>query len=162
VGYESRAEYLDFHVRGNFQPGEALLRLNRVLFPGVEFLELKEIPLPFPSIFDNISMTLYNIIFNERIVLPGEKMAQFGKADSFWITWARKKKDIDLKKFVESVTRVNEGILQIRMLSSPEGALRPEEALGYILGWTEEQKPRLSVNKIQVCFKESIPCPMKS
>jgi radical SAM-linked protein len=162
VGYESWAEYLDFHVGGNFQPGEALMRLNEVLFPGVEFLELKEIPLPFPSIFDNISMILYNIIFNERVVLPGEKMAQFGKADSFWIKWARKKKDIDLKKFVESVTRVNEGILQIRMLSSPEGALRPEEALGYILGWTEEQKPRLSVNKIQVCFKEPIPCPMKS
>jgi uncharacterized protein (DUF2344 family) len=40
VGYESWAEYLDFHVRGNFQPGGALLRLNEVLSPGVEFLEL--------------------------------------------------------------------------------------------------------------------------
>jgi hypothetical protein len=107
-------------------------------------------------------MVLYNITFIEPVYLPREKMAQFGEADSFWITWARKKKDIDLRKFVESVTRVNEGILQIRMLSSPEGALRPEEALGYILGWTEEQKPRLSVKKIQVCFKEPTPCPMKS
>jgi len=162
VGYESWAEYLDFHVGGNFQPGEALGRLNDVLFPGVEFLEMNEIPLPFPSIFDNISMILYNVTLHEPVGLPGEKIAQFGKADSFRVTWARKKKDIDLKKFVESVTRVSEEILQIRMLSSPEGALRPEEALGHILGWTEERKPGLSVKKIQVCFNEPIPCPMKS
>ncbi len=162
VGYESEAEYLDFHVWGKFQPGEALLRLNKVLFPGVEFLEFEEIPLPFPSIFDSISNILYNIVFHTAVDLPEEKIARFGKADSFWVAWSRKKKDIDLKKYIESVTQDSQGIIQIRMLASPEGTLRPEEALGYILGWTEEQKPGLSVKKNQVCFKEPIPCPMKS
>jgi radical SAM-linked protein len=153
VGYESWAEYLDFHVQGIFHPGKALLRLNEVLPKGVEFLEIEEIPLPFPSIFDNIINVLYNVVFLERVGLAGEKIVEFDKSDSFWITWSRKKKDIDVKKFVESVTQIDEGTIQMRMLSSPQGTLRPEEALGYILGWTEEQKPGLSVKKIQVGFK---------
>jgi radical SAM family uncharacterized protein/radical SAM-linked protein len=153
LGYESWAEYLDFQVWGEFQPGKALLRLNEVLPQGVEFLEIEEIPLPFPSIFDNIFMVLYDIVFLETVGVPGEKITQFEKANSFWITWSRKNKDVDLKKFVESVTRIDEGTIRMRMLSSPEGTMRPEEALGYILEWKAEQKPGLSVKKIQVCFK---------
>jgi radical SAM family uncharacterized protein/radical SAM-linked protein len=162
LGYESWAEYLDFQVRGQFQPEKALLRLNEGLLQGVEFLQMEEIPLPFSSIFDNIFMILYEIDFLDRVEDPGEKITQFGKADSFGITWSRKKKEIDLKKFVKSMTRISEGTIRIQLLSSPEGTLRPEEALGYILGWTEEQKPGLSVKKIQVFFKEPMPCPMKS
>lgn len=153
VGYESWAEYLDFHVLGKFQPGKALLRLNEVLPQGVEFLEIEEIPLSFPSIFDSIIHILYNIVFSEPVGVPAEKIAGFGKADSFWINWSRKKKDIDLKKFVESVTVVDQGTVQMRMLSSTQGTLRPEEALGYLLGWAEEQKREFSVKKIQVGFK---------
>jgi radical SAM-linked protein len=156
VGYESWAEYLDFHVWGKFQPEEALLRLNEVLPQGVEFLGIEEIPLSFPSIFDNLIKVLYNIISIEPVGFPAEKIAGFEKADSFWITWSRKNKDIDLKKFVESVTRIDQSSIQIRMLSSSQGTLRPEEALGYILGWTEEQKSGLSVKKIQVDFKNSV------
>lgn len=155
LGYESWAEYLDFHVLGKFQPGKALLRLNEVLPQGVEFLEIEEIPLSFPSIFDSIIHILYNIVFSEPVGVPAEKIAGFGKADSFWITWSRKKKDIDLKKFVESVTVVDQGTVQMRMLSSTQGTLRPEEALGYLLGWAEEQKPECSIKKIQVGFKNS-------
>lgn len=153
LGYESWAEYLDFQVRGEIQPGIALLRLNEILPKGVEFLAIEEIPLPFPSIFDNIIHTLYKVVFPETLGGLGEKIAGFEKAHSFWITWSRKKKDIDLKRFIESITRVDEDTIQIRMLSSPQGTLRPEEALGYILGWTEEQKSGLFVKKIQVGFK---------
>jgi radical SAM-linked protein len=155
VGYESWAEYLDFHVGGKFQPGKALMGLNEVLPQGVEFLEIEEIPLSFPSIFDSMIHILYNIVFPEPVDLPAEKITGFGKADSFWINWSRKKKDIDLKKFVESVTLVDERTVQIRMLSSTQGTLRPEEALGYLLGWAEEQKSGPSVKKIQVGFKNS-------
>jgi hypothetical protein len=98
---------------------------------------------------------LYNIVFPEPVDLPAEKITGFGKANSFWINWSRKKKDIDLKKFVESVTLVDERTVQIRMLSSTQGTLRPEEALGYLLGWAEEQKSGFSVKKIQVGFKNS-------
>jgi len=153
LGYESRAEYLDFQVSRAFQPGKALLRLNEALPQGIEFLEMKEIPLPFPSIFDNIFKVLYDIVFVDPAALRGGDVTQFGKVDSFGVAWSRKKKDVDLKKFVESVTRVDERTIRIQMLSSPEGTMRPEEALGYILGWKGEQKPGLSVNKIQVCFK---------
>ena len=153
LGYESWAEYLDFQVGGDFQPGKALMRLNEVLPQGVEFLEIEEIPLPFPSIFDNIFMVLYDIVFFETVGVQREKFTQFGKADSFWITWVRKKKDVDLKKFVESVNQFDEGSIRIGIRLSSEGTMRPEEALGYILGWKGEQKPRLSVKKIQVCFK---------
>jgi hypothetical protein len=138
------------------------LRLNEALFPGVEFLALEEIPLPFPSIFDNISSILYGLSFPDGLNTDADRLAQFGKADAFRVSWARKKKDIDLKKVVESLTQVDSVTIQIRMIPSPEGALRPEEALGYILGWAEGQKPRFAVKKIQVCFKDPQPCPTRS
>ncbi|NWF55660.1 MAG: TIGR03960 family B12-binding radical SAM protein [Syntrophaceae bacterium] len=162
VGYESWAEYLDFQVWGDFLPEKALLRLNEALFPGVEFLALEEIPLPFPSIFDNISSILYGLSFPGGLNTDADRLAQFGKADAFRVSWARKKKDIDLKKVVESLTQVDSVTIQIRMIPSPEGALRPEEALGYIIGWAEGQKPRFAVKKIQVCFKDPQPCPTRS
>jgi hypothetical protein len=43
-----------------------------------------------------------------------------------------------------------------------EGVMRPEEALGFIFGWAEGQKPFPSIQKVQVQFKESEPCPVKS
>jgi radical SAM-linked protein len=162
VGTESWAEYLDFHVQGKFWPEEGLVRLNQVLFPGVEILAIQEIPLKSPSIFDNIITILYNISLNEPSALREEKISRFEKAEAFPVLWTRKNKNIDLKKYLLSVNLVEEHSLRLHLRFGPEGNLRPEEALGFIMGWTEQEKPALPIQKIQVFFKDSEPCPAKS
>jgi radical SAM family uncharacterized protein/radical SAM-linked protein len=162
VGTESWAEYLDFQVQEKFRPEEGLGRLNQVLFPGVEILAIQEIPLKSPSIFDNIITILYNISLDESPVLGEEKISRFENAETFPVLWRRKSKNIDLKKYLLAVKPVEERSLRLHLRFGPEGTLRPEEALGFILGWTEQEKPVRSIQKIQVFFRDSESCPTKS
>ena len=162
VGYESWAEYVDFQVQGRFLPEEALLQLNRVLPQGVEMTELQEIPLKSPSIFDNIFMILYNISVNGPAGVKEEKIGRFEKAEAFPVIWSRKNRNIDLKIFLASVKLVDDTTIQLQLRFGPEGSLRPEEALAFIFGWSEQERPAMSIRKMQVHFRDSEPCPAKS
>jgi hypothetical protein len=53
-------------------------------------------------------------------------------------------------------------MFQLRLIFGPDGSLRPEEALALILGWDEEERPAMSIRKMQVEFRDSQPCPAKS
>jgi radical SAM family uncharacterized protein/radical SAM-linked protein len=162
VGYESWAEYVDFQVQGRFTPQTALLQLNRILPRGVEMTELQEISLKSASIFDNIYAILYNINVNGPAFTRGEKIILFEKAEEFPVIWSRKNKRIDLKNFLTSVKWVDDTMFQLRLIFGPDGSLRPEEALALILGWDEEERPAMSIRKMQVEFRDSQPCPAKS
>jgi radical SAM family uncharacterized protein/radical SAM-linked protein len=162
VGYESWAEYVDFQVQGRFLPEDGLLQLNRVLPQGVEMTELREIPLKSPSIFDNIYTILYNISVNGPADAREEKIGRFEKAESFPVIWSRKSRSIDLKIFLASVKLVDDTTIQLQLRFGPEGTLRPEEALTFIFGWSEEERPPMSIRKMQVHFRDSEPCPAKS
>jgi len=94
--------------------------------------------------------------------LVEEKISRFEKAETFPVPWTRKNKEIDLKKYLVSVKPGEERSLRLHLRFGPEGTLRPEEALGLVMGWTEEEKPSMSIQKIQVFFKDSEPCPTKS
>jgi radical SAM family uncharacterized protein/radical SAM-linked protein len=162
VGYESLAEFVDFQVQERFRPEEALRQLNRVLPKGVEMTELQEIPLKSPSIFDNIYTILYNITVNGLADAREEKIGRFEKAEAFPVIWSRKNRSIDLKFFLTSVKLVDDTTIQLRLRFGPEGAVKPEEALAFIFGWSEQERPALSIRKIQVHFRDSEPCPAKS
>jgi hypothetical protein len=162
VGTESWAEYLDFHVQGKFRPEEGRAHLNRCLFPGTEILSLKEIPLKSPSIFDNIITILYDIRVGDPSVWAGEKVPGFTQAEFFPVFWTRKNREIDLKKYLLSLDLVRGEGLRLHLRFGADGSLRPEEAIGLVMGWTEEKRPALSIRKIQVLFKDTEPCPAKS
>jgi radical SAM family uncharacterized protein/radical SAM-linked protein len=162
VGHESWAEYLDLHIQGNFHLEEGLGRLRKVLPPGVAILEIQEIPLKSPSIFDNISAILYKILLPNDSMFPEERIVHFAKADSFLVFWSKKKKNIELKYFIASIFQVEGDGLRLLMHRGPEGFLRPEEALQFIFGWPEGEGPPLTIQKIQVQFKDLDPCLTKS
>jgi hypothetical protein len=123
---------------------------------------MQEIPLKSSSIFDNISTILYDIQGNESAGVRGEKIGRFEKADSFPVLWARKNKTIDLKNFLASVRLLDDTTIRLELRFGPEGALRPEEALDFISGPSGRESPAFSVRKIQVHFKDSEACPVKS
>lgn len=162
VGYESLAEFLDFHVPGNLRPQEATSGLNEVLPRGVTILETQEIPLKSPSIFDSIITTLYKVYLTDSRWLSEEKAGKFIEAKSFPVLWFRKNREIDLKEFVKSFSLADDRALQIIVCTRPEGTMRPEEVVDFIFGWTEGNGPAISVQKIQVQFKDSDPWPTKS
>ncbi len=92
-------------------------------------LETREIPLKTPSIFDSIITILYDIKLSDGAVLPADKLARFGEAGTFPVFWPRKKKEIDLKKLVDSLSPVDERTVELVVRCGAEGTLRPEEGL---------------------------------
>jgi radical SAM family uncharacterized protein/radical SAM-linked protein len=162
VGYESMAEYVDFQIQGRFRPEEALLQFNRVLPQGVEMTAWQEIPLKFPSIFDNIYAVLYDIRMPELSGAREEKIGRFEKAGAFPVLWSRKNRSIDLKIFLNSVKLLDDRTIRLWLRFGPEGTLRPEEALAFIFGWSEQERPVMRIRKMDVQFKGSEPCPPRS
>ena len=162
VGYESRAEFLDCQIEGNMKPEEITLRMNNVLPPGVRFLETKEILLKSASIFDSIINNLYLVRFSEAAGLPEDKIKLFHGEEKFLAWEAKKNKSFDLKELVESIFWIEKGVLQMRIRSAEGAAIRPEKILDSIFGWPEERRPAMTVQKLQVVFRDSDPWPMKS
>jgi radical SAM-linked protein len=161
VGYESWAEFLDYHIQDDLSPPEATSRLNAILPPGIKILETREIPLKSTAIFDSIHKILYAIRFPDLDRLPREKGDRFLEEEKVPVFWSRKNKFLDLKAVVETLSFVDDRTLKMVMHSAPEAIPRPEEVLDLIFGWSERERPLVWVRKLQVQFKGMDPCPMK-
>jgi radical SAM family uncharacterized protein/radical SAM-linked protein len=162
VGYESWAEFLDIQIQNHFPLQESIPKLNLLLPPGIKILKAQEIPLKSPSIFAIVNKILYSIHFSKKGEFSQEKIKQFNAVKSFPIFWERKNSSIDLKDFVDFFNSYDEYRLKISLRSGKDGFMRPEEALGFIFGWPEEEKPFLTIKKLKVQFSEPDLCPMKS
>ena len=154
VGYESQAEYLDFFIQGNFSPTQMIRRLNGVLPPGVQILETEEIPLKSPSISDNICNIKYLIQIARSRPVKREGLEQFLQADHYEIFWEKKNRTVDLKSYIESVSTADDQTFIVVMPTRKDANLRPEEALTYILGYREANRPPMEIQKVGVLFKE--------
>ena len=162
VGYESRAEFLDMQIQGPVRPDDAAERINSVLPYGVQILEIQEISLKWPSIFDMMDKVIFIIPFPDPAGESTEPARRFREAERFPVFWTRKNRPIDLKEVVDFISIEEGNRIKMVMRSNREGVMRPEEALGFIFGWTDGQRPFLEVQKVQVQFKESASCPAKS
>ena len=161
VGYESFAEFLDYQIQGALTPEEATSRLNAVLPPGIQILETQEIPLKSTAISDSIVKISYVIRFLDSENLPREKGDQFLEEEEVPVFWSRKNKYLDLREVVQSLSFVDARTLEMVMRFGPEGVLRPEEALDFIFGWAERERPPMLVQKLHMQFKGTDPCPTK-
>jgi len=162
VGHESLSEFLDLQVQGIFEPDQAAARINAVLPPGVQIMEIQEIFLKAPSIFDIIKSITYVIHFPDFTRLPGDLAERFYRAENFPVFWTKKNRSIDLKAVIDFLAIEERNQLKMILRVDREGFIRPEEAMSFIFGWAEGQNPPWSIRKIQVQFKESEPCPTKS
>jgi radical SAM-linked protein len=162
VGHESEAEFFDIQIRGRFFPGEALREINGSLPPGVQALEIHEISLKSPSIFDMIEKITYQIFVPDSAKVPPAAALSFRDAEKFPARWARKNRPLDLKSVVERFSRQEGNRIELTLRANPEGTPRPEEVLALIYGWTEAEKPFAAVRKIRVDFKQADLCPARS
>jgi radical SAM family uncharacterized protein/radical SAM-linked protein len=161
VGYESWAEFLDYHLQGRLSTQEVASRLNAVLPAGIKILETQEICLKSPSIFDSIFSILYILHLPNSPRPLGERADLLQKEEKAVVFWPRKNKFLDLKEAVESLSFIDDRTLQIVMRPGKGGIPRPEEALDLIFGWAEPDRPLITVQKSRVQFKKLDPCPTK-
>jgi hypothetical protein len=128
----------------------------------VQILEIQEISLKCPSIFDMIDKIIFIIPFPDSARISAELAQRFREAERFPVFWTRKNRSLDLKEVVDFLSIEEGNRIKMVLRSNREGVMRPEEALGFIFGWTEGQRSFPAIQKVQVQFKESDSCPAKS
>jgi hypothetical protein len=109
-----------------------------------------------------IRKIIYKIDFPDSEWPSSELAERFSLAENFPVFWSKKNRNVDLRAFVDSLSVEDGSHLKMVLRSNQEGLMRPEEALDFIFGWTENQRPTLTIQKVLVQFKESESCPTKS
>ncbi len=160
VGYESLAEFMDLYTALPLSLPEVKSRMNKELPLGIRILRVQEIPLKYPSIFDNITQVLYIIRFSDCFQPQRDVIERYYKANEFRVFWARKDKSIDLRQAVKAVSILGNRALKLTLKGGKEDIPKPGEILDWIFGWNEE-RPHFSIHKYRVDFQDE-PCPMKS
>lgn len=160
VGYESLSEFMDLYTALPLCLPEVKNRINQELPLGIKILRVQEIPLKYPSIFDNIFQVLYIIRFCDCFQPPRDAIEHFSKANEFKVFWPRKHKSIDLRQAVKALSTLGDRALKLTLRGGKEDIPKPGEILDWIFGWNEE-RPRFSIRKYRVDFQDER-CLMKS
>lgn len=151
VGVESWAEYLDMEIAAGFGAPRVMDALNRVLPPGMEILEAREIPLKSESLSVILEATRYRVTLSPgRVPDLQEKAAKFLRLDSFIHHRVKKGKsvELDLRKELCSLSASSDS------LEIVVGRGKPLEFTAAVTGLPEESLRPARIEKLEVLFRE--------
>jgi radical SAM family uncharacterized protein/radical SAM-linked protein len=162
VGVESISEYMDLEINGNINGSELVKEISRQLPNGFKILDLREIPLKFPSISDSIDKIEYSLSLEG----PGsgflknsqdlrDKIRNFLKTKEKHIEVKRKSGvlRIDLREWVERLQLKDDTSLEMVLKMRGGRTVRPYEVLKGVLGLKEDEGKKVPVLKTGVHFK---------
>ncbi len=158
LGVESLAEFMDLETFGFLTPQEILERLNRELPDGIKPLECQEVEIHEPSLFREKLRTCYRVQIPEGLGPKGQELRK--RLDLFlsstqWLVKRKgkegsKERQVDIRPLLEGVCLVQEDLVNLRILSFPEGGTRLVEIIGGLLNLEEPQVRRLRICKTNV------------
>lgn len=162
VGVESRAEYVDLEINGNINSDELMRSMNRQLPDWLKVLELREIPLKFPSISDSITKIEYSLFLKglkDNFVCNfkelDDKLHAFFEMKERYIDVKQKSgiSKIDLKPWVEKLQLKDGTSLEMVLKMRGGKTVRPYDVLKGVLGLEEDKGRKIPVVKTKVHFK---------
>jgi len=154
VGYGSEAEYCDLCLRARLNPGEAMEKLAHHLPAGFECLQVKSVPVFFPSLEELINLAVYEIQdFPDRLdeaALEGG-LERLRQASSFMVK--KKRGDdlisIDAKPLIRALGTAERKVhLELRL--GPKRTLKPEKILETLFHLTVEETNALTICRIML------------
>jgi len=162
VGIESIAEYVDLDIDGNTDILELTRKMSHQLPNWFKVLELREIPLKFPSISDSINKIEYSLSLEDlgEIFLSNSKelhdrIHAFLEMEEKYMEVKRKSGvvRIDLKPWVEKLKFTSDISLEMALRMRGGKTVRPHDVLKAVLGLKEDEERKVSVLKTRVHFK---------
>ena len=162
VGIESIAEYVDLDIDGNTDILELTRKMSHQLPNWFKVLELREIPLKFPSISDSINKIEYSLSLEDlgEIFLSNSKelhdrIHAFLEMEEKYMEVKRKSGvvRIDLKSWVEKLKLTSDISLEMALRMREGKTVRPHDVLKAVLGLKEDEERKVSVLKTRVNFK---------
>ena len=156
------AEYVDLEINGNTDSYELGRVMNHQLPDWLNVLELREIPLKFPSISDTIIGIEYllslegldtNLISNYKELQ--NKISSFLEIKEKYMEVKRKSGfvRIDLKSWVDKIQLTGDTSLEMALKMRGGKTVRPYEVLKGVLGLKEDEAKKFSILKNRVHFR---------
>jgi radical SAM-linked protein len=137
VGVTGRAELLDVWLDVTLTPDEALYRLQPILPPGLEVLDVKEVELMSPSLQSQMRAAEYRAIVHSQE--PEDAISTRVQALFDAPTLPRQRyhkgklQTYDLRPLIQEITTLSgdggQHVLDMRLQANPQGAGRPDEVL---------------------------------
>jgi len=147
VGIESIAEYVDLDIDGNTDILELTRKMSHQLPNWFKVLELREIPLKFPSISDSMNKIEYSLsledlgeIFISNSKELHDRIHAFLEMEEKYMEVKRKSGvvRIDLKSWVEKLKLTSDISLEMALRMRGGKTVRPHDVLKAVLGLKED------------------------
>ena len=157
LGIESLAEHLDFDLKDCVANADDIFKILRNTLPnGLEPIEICETSLNEAPLSARIQSVVYEIVLSDEFDEDRirDRLSQFLEKESLIISFGpdRKRKVRDLKQYISSISLSNQNlIVEIKM--TPSGSVNPYEAIGSVLGLSDEQVRSLRITKKTVQFE---------
>jgi len=144
VGYESAGEYFELDLIKRVEPAEASQKLKNALPEGFDVLEVKKIPLFFPSLDSLLNIARYSIAAEAS----DEKIKNFLSAPEIIVEKIKEKQTIkiDAKPLIKAL-HCNDGVLSIELRFGPKKNVKPEKVAQLLLGLSEEETKTLRIRR---------------
>jgi radical SAM family uncharacterized protein/radical SAM-linked protein len=140
LGYTSIAEWMDIELKSRPDPHKIREELQKVTFPGISILEVKEIPLSSKAISEVIYLASYRIRLGLAGDITPEKLSaviddMMSRAS---ILVKRKEKDFDIRPLIQRLQWVfmqeGEATLEAFLCISPDGSAKPQDIIAILSG----------------------------
>jgi radical SAM-linked protein len=137
VGVTGSAELLDLWLDETLAPAEVLTRLQPILPPGLEVLDVKEVELRSPSLQSQMRAAEYRVVVHSQEPVEAIRTRVQALFDTPTLPRQRHHKGrfqtYDLRPLIQEVTVTSthggEHVLDMRLQASPQGAGRPDEVV---------------------------------
>jgi radical SAM-linked protein len=157
LGIESLAEHLDFDLKDCVANVDDIFKtLKNTLPDGLKPIEICETSLNEAPLSARIQTVIYEIVLNDEFNKDRvrERLSQFLEKESLIISFGpdRKRKVRDLKQYISSISLSGQ-TLTVKIKMTPSGSVNPYEAIGSVLGLSDEQARSLGITKKIVQFE---------
>jgi radical SAM family uncharacterized protein/radical SAM-linked protein len=151
VGQESSSEYMELYFTQKVNIESVRIRFSNVLPNGFKLLDVKNVPLSFPTIDAIANILEYEI---RGINITQEKINRFLSHDLVVIKKKQKGKiiEVDVKPLIKSFKNKND-VLKLQLRFGNVGFINPETILGALLEIQEDYSKTYIVKRTSLCME---------
>ena len=135
LGAMSNSEWMDLDLREKMTVSDVFEKLTKVTCPGIEILEIREVPLKIKAVTEIANGAIWNIYFEKEF--ESEKAKSFCKSilNSSEIKITRKDKEVDIRTFISDLyfDEKEKNMFVLDSFISHQGTVRPSEIAKLII-----------------------------
>ncbi len=162
VGYESECELFDLELTERLEPQQAWDRISAQVPEGFAISKASRVPIFFPSLESLLNRVEYNIqvpaeLLNKNGAELEHELKNFLAREELFLEKIKKKAgqadkkiQMDLKLLILKANWLWQGkgaLFQIALRFGPGKNVKPERVLQLLMGWTEDEVMKLTVNR---------------